>query len=110
MFESRERLGTHPGELVAFADPASPPEPADSREWVVASGPRAVGVLLTGMGRDGADGLKAMKDRGAITIVQDRETSVVHGMPGEAIALGAATYVLPAERIASALATLANRP
>jgi two-component system, chemotaxis family, protein-glutamate methylesterase/glutaminase len=66
-------------------------------------GANAVGVLLTGMGRDGADELKMMKDRGAVTIVQDRETSVVHGMPGAAIALDAATTVLPADKIASVL-------
>lgn len=71
-------------------------------------GAHAVGVLLTGMGRDGAESLKHMKDRGAVTIVQDRETSVVHGMPGEAIALGAATHVLPADRIAPALIALAQ--
>jgi two-component system chemotaxis response regulator CheB len=67
-------------------------------------GPRAVGVLLTGMGRDGARELKAMKDMGAITIAQDEESSVVHGMPGEAIRLDAATYVLPPEGIAAVLA------
>jgi two-component system chemotaxis response regulator CheB len=72
-------------------------------------GSRAVGILLTGMGKDGAAALKNMKDRGAITLVQDRESSVVHGMPGEAIALGAATYVLPADRIAPALATLVHQ-
>jgi two-component system, chemotaxis family, protein-glutamate methylesterase/glutaminase len=66
-------------------------------------GRNAVGVLLTGMGRDGAEQLKLMKDRGAFTIAQDRETSVVHGMPGEAIALNAATCVLPADKIAQAL-------
>jgi two-component system chemotaxis response regulator CheB len=44
-----------------------------------------------------------MKDKGAITIAQDRESSVVHGMPGAAIALGAATHVLAAEKIAGAL-------
>jgi two-component system chemotaxis response regulator CheB len=69
-------------------------------------GPSAVGVLLTGMGRDGADELKAMKDKGAITIAQDEESSVVHGMPGEAIKLGAATHVLPPEGIAAMLAAL----
>jgi two-component system chemotaxis response regulator CheB len=71
-------------------------------------GRNAIGVLLTGMGRDGAEELKSMKDRGAITIAQDKESSTVYGMPGEAINLGAATYVLPPERIASALATIAS--
>jgi len=72
-------------------------------------GAGAVGVLLTGMGKDGASELKRMKDRGAITIAQDRETSVVHGMPGEAIALDAATYILPADRIAGALTLMTNQ-
>ena len=63
-------------------------------------GPAAVGVLLTGMGTDGATELKLMHDKGAITIAQDRESSVVNGMPGEAVRLGGATYVLPADRIA----------
>lgn len=66
-------------------------------------GANAIGVLLTGMGKDGAVELKQMRDRGACTIAQDRESSVVHGMPGEAITLGAATHVLPADRIAGAL-------
>jgi two-component system chemotaxis response regulator CheB len=66
-------------------------------------GSNAIGVLLSGMGRDGAAELKMMKDRGAFTIAQDRETSVVHGMPGEAIELGGATQVSPADRIADAL-------
>jgi len=66
-------------------------------------GSKAVGVLLTGMGRDGAAELKQMRAAGALTIAQDRESSVVHGMPGEAIALGAAEQVLPADRIAQAL-------
>lgn len=72
-------------------------------------GPRAVGMLLTGMGRDGARELKAMRDKGAITIAQDRESSVVHGMPGEAIALGGAAHVLPASRMADALIELVGR-
>lgn len=78
------------------------------RSLSAAYGPNALGVLLTGMGRDGAEELKAMKDKGAITIAQDRESSVVHGMPGVAIALGGATHVLPADNIAAALVALVN--
>jgi two-component system chemotaxis response regulator CheB len=72
-------------------------------------GPKAVGVLLTGMGKDGAEELKLMRECGAVTIAQDQESSVVHGMPGEAIRLEAATYVLPPNRIAAALANLTNK-
>jgi len=72
-------------------------------------GSNAVGVLLTGMGRDGADELKVMKEKGAITFVQDEESSIVHGMPGEAIKLKAATYVLSPEEIAVALTALIKR-
>jgi two-component system chemotaxis response regulator CheB len=72
-------------------------------------GPDAIGILLTGMGRDGADDLKLMKDKGAITIVQDKESSVVHGMPGEAIKLNAAGYVLTPEEISTALNTLLKK-
>jgi two-component system chemotaxis response regulator CheB len=68
-------------------------------------GGNALGVLLTGMGRDGADELLRLRERGGFTIAQDRESSVVHGMPGAAIEIGAATQVLPADRIAAALLT-----
>jgi two-component system, chemotaxis family, protein-glutamate methylesterase/glutaminase len=71
-------------------------------------GASALGVLLTGMGRDGAVELKQLRDAGAITIAQDRESSVVHGMPGAAINLGGATHVLPADKIADVLAALVN--
>lgn len=63
------------------------------------SGKRFVAILLTGMGRDGAEELKVLRERGGITIVQDAESSLVHGMPGEAIKLGAAQYVVSPQRI-----------
>lgn len=72
-------------------------------------GPGTAGVLLTGMGKDGAKELKMMKDRGAITIAQDEASSVVFGMPGEAVKLGAATYVLPPEGIADLLTSLVGK-
>lgn len=74
-----------------------------------AFGGKAMGVLLTGMGKDGAEELKQMKDAGAITIAQDKASSVVHGMPGEAIQLGAATFVIHADRLAGLLTKLTNR-
>jgi two-component system chemotaxis response regulator CheB len=67
-------------------------------------GSRAAGVLLTGMGRDGSQQLLLMRQRGALTIAQDQESSLVFGMPAEAIKLGAAEYVLPPDRIAALLA------
>ena len=67
-------------------------------------GPNALGVLLTGMGKDGADELKAMKDKGAFTLVQNEESSVVFGMPGEALSIGAADQALSPEKIAEILA------
>jgi two-component system chemotaxis response regulator CheB len=69
----------------------------------------AAGVLLTGMGKDGAEELKLMRDKGAITIVQDKDSAVVYGMPGEAIKLDAATYVLPPEQMAARLMRLSDR-
>jgi two-component system, chemotaxis family, protein-glutamate methylesterase/glutaminase len=73
---------------------------------VQAFGARALGVLLTGMGRDGAEELKRMREAGAVTIAQDKESSIVHGMPGEAIRLGAASYILSLEDIPTALERL----
>jgi two-component system chemotaxis response regulator CheB len=61
------------------------------------------------MGKDGALELRLMKELGAVTIAQDQETSVVHGMPGEAIRLGGATYVLPPEKISMMLTSLIAR-
>ncbi|MGF1512638.1 MAG: chemotaxis-specific protein-glutamate methyltransferase CheB [Elainellaceae cyanobacterium] len=68
---------------------------------------KAVGILLTGMGRDGASGMKKITDLGGFTIAQDEATSIVFGMPKEAISIGAASQVLPIQAIAPALLKLA---
>jgi len=70
-------------------------------------GPNAVGILLTGMGDDGARGLKEMLEAGARTIAQDEQSSVVWGMPGSAVRLGAAEQVQPLHRIPALLLELA---
>lgn len=66
----------------------------------------AIGVLLTGMGRDGALGLKALRDQGRHTISQDEATSAVYGMPKAAARIDAAVDILPLNRIAPRLVTL----
>ena len=66
-------------------------------------GPNALGVMLTGMGADGAQAMRAMRDAGSYNVCQDEATCVVFGMPREAIARGAAHEVLPLSRIAGAL-------
>ena len=71
-------------------------------------GRKAAGILLSGMGVDGAAELKLLKEAGAVTFAQDEASCVVYGMPGEAVKLGAAPYVLPPEKIAAALAALVN--
>lgn len=71
-------------------------------------GGNVVAGLLTGMGRDGAEELRLLREKGAVTIAQDKDSSVVHGMPGEAIKLDAATFILAPDRIAGVLTGLAN--
>jgi len=72
------------------------------------AGHNAIGVLLTGMGSDGAHGLKEMHDAGATTVVQDEKTSVVWGMPGQAVKLGGADAVLPLGDIAPTILKLSE--
>jgi len=72
------------------------------------AGPNAVGAILTGMGDDGAAGLLEMKEAGAATLAQDERTSVVFGMPGEAMRRGAVGEVLPLSEIAPALLRAAS--
>lgn len=72
------------------------------------AGRNAIGVLLTGMGKDGARGLKEMLDCGSRTIAQDEATSVVWGMPGEAVSLGAAEHIVPLESVAGKVLALAE--
>lgn len=71
-------------------------------------GSKAAGVLLTGMGRDGADGMLAIARAGGLTVAQNEATSVVFGMPKEAIALGAAQHILPVAAIAPLLISKAR--
>lgn len=69
-------------------------------------GAAAIGIILTGMGSDGAQGLKAMHEAGAHTIAQDQESCVVFGMPAVAIELGAVQQILPGSKIAAAVSKL----
>ena len=70
-------------------------------------GPNAIGVMLTGMGADGAQGMKKMRDMGAVNICQDEQSCVVFGMPKAAIESGAAEYILPLQKIAGQVMRLA---
>lgn len=72
------------------------------------AGKNAIGVLLTGMGKDGAKGLHALHSKGARTIAQDEASSVVWGMPGAAVALGAADHILPLNQIAPKVVELVS--
>jgi len=98
------KLGT--GERVQFQRPS-----ADVlfRSAAEVAGQNVVAALLTGMGRDGADGLLSLFRAGAFTIAQDEASSVVWGMPGAAVALGAATEVLALDRIAGRLVEVLSR-
>lgn len=99
--------------LLSLDPPERGPRPSISflfRSVAACYRSRAAGVLLTGMGEDGARELKTMRGNGAVTIAQDGESAVVDGMPGKARELGAATYVLAPENIAAFLNRLAGVP
>ena len=89
--------GFRPAVAVLFASVA--------REY----GARAAGVLLTGMGRDGAQELLAMRQAGALTMAQDKGSAVINGMPGEAVRIGAAMHVLSPQDMAAALSRVATK-
>lgn len=94
------------GRVRLAAPPGSGPRPSVDAAFLSVArhhGSRALGVLLTGMGSDGALGMRAIADAGGATIAQDEDSCVVYGMPREAVALGAVGLVLPLERIADAL-------
>jgi two-component system chemotaxis response regulator CheB len=73
-----------------------------------AAGPRAVAVILTGMGDDGVEGARAIRDAGGVVIAESQETAVVYGMPGAAVRAGIAQRVLPLPQIAEFLAGLGS--
>jgi two-component system chemotaxis response regulator CheB len=103
---SVERSGANYVARVRDGDPVNRHKPSvevlfESAARVV--GPNALGVMLTGMGADGARAMKAMRDAGSWNLCQDEASCVVFGMPREAIAHGAANEVLPLQRIAPAL-------
>jgi len=94
--------------LLSEAPPENGLRPAVSflfRSAAEAYGRKAVGVLLSGMGRDGAAELKLLREKGAVTIAQDEASAVIFGMPGEAVRLGAACHVVPPEDIARIINT-----
>jgi two-component system chemotaxis response regulator CheB len=70
------------------------------------AGANAIGVLLTGMGADGAMGMKEMHDAGAKTVIQDEQTCVVWGMPGAAFKLGCTDYVVPLNEVSKKIISL----
>ena len=102
--DGRLRLTTEPAE-----DGFCPSASYLFQSVAEAYGRSAIGILLTGMGRDGAAGLKWLREAGGVTIAQDEETSVIFGMPGEAIRLGAAEHVLSPEQIVGTILALVRQ-
>lgn len=106
------RNGAHYAVEIVGGPPVSRHRPSVDvlfRSAAKTAGPNAIGVILTGMGNDGAAGLLEMKEAGAATVAQDEATCVVFGMPKEAIARGAVDAVLPLPEISSYLLTRLSR-
>jgi two-component system chemotaxis response regulator CheB len=104
-------LGARPSGSIALSD--APPvggfRPAAThlfQSTAGAFGRQMVALILTGMGRDGVDGLRQVRDAGGVTVAQDEASSVVFGMPGAAIAENLADAVLPIDRMAEYLSGL----
>lgn len=99
-----ERSGANYIARVQDGDPINRHKPSVEALFLSAAkvvGPNAIGIMLTGMGADGAQAMKVMKDAGAYNYCQDEASCVVFGMPREAIAAGAADEVLPLNQIAA---------
>jgi two-component system chemotaxis response regulator CheB len=101
-------MGIDPRGLITFSDEASehgvkPSVSVLFRSVAAAFGAAAIAVLLTGMGKDGARELLTLRQKGALTVVQNEATCVVFGMPGEAVRLNAAQCVAPPPEIARIL-------
>jgi two-component system chemotaxis response regulator CheB len=107
-------LGVRPGGALLFSK--GPPEHMvrPSASWLFRTvaavyGGDAAAILFSGMGKDGAEELKTLRDLGAATFAQSKESSVVWGMPGEAVRIGAVEHVAAPSEIASALSELLQR-
>jgi len=107
------QTGVGPGNrlIVADGEPENGQCPSVSslfRSVARIYGSQAAGLLLTGMGKDGAAELKTLREKGGVALVQNRESSIVFGMPGEAIRINAADYILAPEEIPTVLTKLVN--
>ena len=103
------QMGIAPGLKIKLEK--APPENGliPAVDYLFRSVAQVLGVLLSGMGKDGARELKFMKDKGALTLVQNEATCVVFGMPGEAVKTGAAEHILTPEKIAEMLVRICEQ-
>ncbi len=99
-FSSGARIALDPGDRIGGYRPCADVALETAAQYL---GPMTVGVVLTGMGNDGASGVKAVRQAGGYVIAQDEGTSVIFGMPAEAIKTGVVNEILPIENIAAAI-------